>query len=209
MSKVALITGNSKGLGKAITERLQSEDYIVPSISSQDYDLRDPKQIEKLISEQQQIDLVVNNLGNFVLKSIDDMDFDEWQDMLSTNLSAAWYLSKLALPQLRQSKGSIINIGFAGLESNIPSERIIAYQSCKAGLLTMTRGLAKTEAEYGVRVNMVSPGTMDNSVEHKAMDKIPMDRLASLDEVVDTVCFLIKSDYITGQNIEVAGGWGL
>lgn len=209
MTKVAIITGNSKGLGKAISEKLQAQGYTVPIISSQDYDLRDPKQIEELISKQPQIDLLINNLGNFVLKSIDDLDFNEWQDMLSTNLSAAWYLSKLALPQLRKNNGNIINIGFAGLETNIPTERIIAYQSCKAGLLTMTRGLAKAEASNGVKVNMISPGTMQNSIDHKAIDKIPMGRVASLDEVIEAIEFLLKSDYITGQNIEVAGGWGL
>lgn len=214
MPKTAIVTGNSQGLGKAISERLVELGYFAPQvIRSKDYDLKNPVQAERLIQETiekyGQLDLLVNNIGTYAAKTIDDLEIDEWQDMIGTNLNAAFYLSKYALPYLRESRGSIINIGFAGLESNIPMPRIIAYQSAKAGLLALTRGLAKAEAANQVAINMVSPGTMENSVEHNAMDKIPMGRLAKMSEVVDAVELLVNSDYITAQNIDISGGWGL
>ncbi|MDA0772505.1 MAG: SDR family oxidoreductase [Cyanobacteria bacterium] len=214
MAKVAIVTGNAKGLGKAISERLSELAYLEPQIiRSKDYDLKNPQQAQRLIQETiekyGQLDLLVNNIGTYAAKTIDDLEINEWQDMVATNLNAAFYLSKYALPHLRKSRGSIINIGFAGLESNIPMPRIIAYQSAKAGLLALTKGLAKAEAVNQVKINMVSPGTMENSVEHNAMDKIPMGRLAKMSEVVDAVMLLVQSDYITGQNIDISGGWGL
>ncbi|MBT6842395.1 MAG: SDR family oxidoreductase [Candidatus Melainabacteria bacterium] len=214
MPKIAIVTGNRQGLGKAISERLLELDYQAPQIiASQDYDLTQAAQAQRLIQETIEtygkLDLLVNNIGTYQAKSIDDLEIDEWQDMIATNLNAAFYLSKYALPHLRESKGAIINIGFAGLESNIPAPRIIAYQSAKAGLLALTKGLAKAEAVNQVKINMVSPGTMENSVVHNAMDKIPMGRLAKMSEVVDAVVLLVESEYITSQNLDISGGWGL
>lgn len=214
MSKVAIVTGNAKGLGKTISERLVELGYLEPQIiSSKNYDLRNPQQAQRLVQEtiykHGQLDLLVNNIGTYHAKSIDDLEIDDWQDMIATNLNASFYLCKYALPHLRKSHGGIINIGFAGLESNIPAPRIIAYQSAKAGLLALTKGLAKAEAANQVKINMISPGTMENSVKHRAINKIPMVRKASLDEVTDAICFLVNSEYIAGQNIEISGGWGL
>ena len=213
-TKIAIVTGNAKGLGKRISERLVDLGYHVPdTIRSADYDLSEAaaaaRLVEDTITKYGRLDLLVNNLGNYVAKSIDDISVTEWQDLIGSNLNASFYLSKFALPHLRKTKGKIINIGFASLENYSPEPNIIAYHTAKMGLLSLTQGLAKAEASQGVLVNMVSPGSMENTVKHNAISKIPLGRLATLDEVTDAVLFLISSDYITGQNLEVAGGWGL
>ncbi len=211
---VAIVTGNAKGLGKCISERLPKLGYQqVDIIRSADYDLTQAEAAEHLVEDvvkkYGRLDLLVNNVGNYVAKSIDEISIAEWQDLIGSNLNSNFYMSKFALPYLRKSRGKIINIGFASLENLSPAPNIIAYHSAKMGLLSLTQGLAKAEASNGVLVNMVSPGSMENTVKHNATSKIPLGRLATLDEVTDAVLFLAVSDYITGQNLEVAGGWGL
>lgn len=214
LNKIAIVTGNAKGLGKRVSERLSELGYEVPEIiRSADYDLSNAEDASRLvqntISKYGRLDLLVNNIGNYVAKSIDDISIAEWKDLVGSNLNTSFYMSKYALPHLRKSQGKIINIGFASLESSSPEPNIIAYHTAKMGLLSLTQGLAKSEASNGVLVNMVSPGSMENTVKHNAISKIPLARLATLDEVTEAVLFLVSSDYITGQNLEVAGGWGL
>lgn len=214
MNKIAIVTGNGKGLGQRVSERLLGLGYQLPDIiRSADYDLTKSENASRLVEDTirkyGRLDLLVNNLGNYVAKSIDEISILEWEDLLGSNLNVSFYMSKFALPYLRKNKGKIINIGFASLENLSPEPNIIAYHTAKMGLLSLTQGLAKAEASQGVLVNMVSPGSMENTVKHNAISKIPLGRLATLDEVTDAVLFFASSDYITGQNLEIAGGWGL
>lgn len=211
--QIAIVTGNSQGLGKAISERLIQHGFLKPDlINSKNYNLKNPKDAQRLVNDTiekyGQLDLLINNIGNYVAKSIDEISINDWEDLIGSNLNSSFYLSKFALPYLRKNRGKIINIGFASL-NNIPEENIIAYHAAKRGLISLTQGLAKAEAKNQVLINMISPGSMENTVKHNAIDKIPLGRLASLDEVVDLIIFISKSDYITGQNIEIAGAWGL
>lgn len=212
--KIALVTGNHKGLGKAISERLIEIGYEKPlEIRSKDFDLTKSEDclalVSSVVEKYGRLDLLVNNVGNYVAKSIDEISVTEWQDLVGSNLNSSFYMSKYSLPYLRESHGQIINIGFASLRNRSPEPNIIAYHTAKMGLLSLTHGLAKAEAVNKVLVNMVSPGSMENTVKHNAIAKIPLGRLATLDEVTDAVLFLVQSDYITGQDLEVAGAWGL
>lgn len=212
--KIALVTGNAQGLGKELSDWLGAHGYEQPLlVRSADYDLRKPEAAARLfdtvLAQYGRLDLLVNNLGNYVAKYIDEISLAEWHEMMDTNLNSAFYLSQLALPHLRASRGQIVNIGFAGLGKFSPYPNVIAYQAAKAGLLVLTKGMAKAEAEYGVRVNMVSPGSMVNTIKHNAVDKIPMGRLAEFDEVILAIEFVLENNYVTGQNLEVAGGWDL
>jgi 3-oxoacyl-[acyl-carrier protein] reductase len=212
--KIAVVTGNAKGLGLAISENLAQHGYLRPeTIFSKDYDLNKASNAEKLIQgtidKYSQIDLLINNVGNYIAKDIDEMSIEEWHEMMNSNLNSAFYMCKYALPYLRQSQGSIINIGFASLEKFSPAVRVIAYQVAKTGLLTLTKGLAKAEAPKGVLINMISPGHLENTIVNNAMNEIPLGRLGRLEEINHTINYLLNNKYITGQNIEVAGAWGL
>lgn len=213
--KIALVTGNFKGLGKAISEKLVEIGYATPLVvRSKDFDLTKVVDCQKLVNsvleKYGKLDLLINNVGDYERGYVDDFSIESWQHMINSNLNSAFYLSKFALASLRETKGKIINIGFCGLEKLSPPPAVFAYQVAKTGLLTLTKAMAKAEAVSGLTVNMISPGSMENTVEHDSeLVRIPMGRFAKLEEVVNVVEFVLANDYLTGQNIEVAGGRAL
>lgn len=213
--KIALVTGNHKGLGKAISERLVELGYEKPlEIRSKDFDLTKSEDCLRLVSlvieKYGRLDLLVNNVGDYRKGYIDECSIEDWHAMLDSNLNSAFYLSKFAIEYLRKVKGKLINIGLCGLGKLSPPPELLAYQVAKTGLLALTKTMAKAEATNQVTVNMISPGSLENSVEGQAaLPRIPMGRLGSLDEVVRAVEFIVANDYVTGQNVEIAGARGL
>lgn len=151
---------------------------------------------------------LVNNVGNYLIASAANTLEEDWYALFQTNLHAPFVLTRALLPSLKSAKGNIINLGFAGAGYRFTNVHCTAYNISKNALWMLTRSLA---AELGpdVRVNMVSLGHIENSVE-KTVDLrlVPMRRLGRLDEVARAVTFLLEdaSAYITGQNIEVSGG---
>jgi NAD(P)-dependent dehydrogenase (short-subunit alcohol dehydrogenase family) len=227
--KIAIVTGNYKGLGKAISELLPSLGYESPLVIRRtDYDLCDAKASERLvhdvIAQYGRLDLLVNNVGDFIYKNISDISVTEWHEMMNSNLNSAFYMCHYALPHLRTAAASrgaseiglrslhpthILNIGYTGAEHFRSYPNTTAYQAAKAGLLTLTKGLAKAEAPNNVLVNMLSPGHLENSVGPYNVESIGLKRLATMAEACSVAELLITHTYLTGQNIEVAGGWGL
>ena len=214
-TKVAIVTGNAKGLGASISDYLSENGYKkLEIIRSKDYNLKNFDDCAKLVKNTQErygsIDLLINNLGNYETGYIDKISIESWHEMIDSNLNSAFYMSKLCLQNLRENKGKIINIGYCGLEKLSPPTDHIAYQIAKTGLLTLTKAMAKEEAQHGVTVNMLSPGSLENTIETRnVLEKIPMKRLGSLDEAVKVIEFFLNNSYITGQNIELAGGRAL
>jgi len=111
---------------------------------------------------------------------------------------------------MENGSGRIINIGFANLGRMGAKKMIAPYYIAKNGVLIITQTLAAELADKGITVNMVSPGVLETSIS-KPIHEIPVGRLATLEETVRTVLFLTdpKSDYITGANLDIAGGWRL
>ncbi len=215
--KIAIVTGNHKGLGKAISEALIEHGYEQPLVvRSSDYDLRTAEAAERLVNDTitkyGRLDLLINNVGDFIHKDIGELSIEEWQEMINSNLNSAFYVCHYALPHLRQLHSlpkHILNIGYAGMEHFRTYPSTTAYQAAKAGLLVLTKGLAKAEGANNILVNMLSPGHMENSIAPYNLDNISLGRLATLEEASSAAMFLINHSYITGQNLEVAGGWGL
>lgn len=152
---------------------------------------------------------LINNVGNYAIESALDTSAKEWENLFQVNLHAPIALSKAFLPTICQHRGNIINIGVAGVGNMTANTYCTAYQTTKMALWMVTKSLAKELAPQFVRVNMVSPGYLENSIDLPAdLTKLPMQRPASLEEVARVVAFLLheQSSYITGQNIEVGGG---
>lgn len=159
--------------------------------------------------ERYPIRVLINNVGNYLVKSASQTTVEEWNAIFQSNLHTPFALSKAFLPSLCQFRGNIINIGIAGLVSMRADTYSTAYMSAKMGLLTLTKSMARELASKGVRVNMVSPGYLENSIDlPKDITHLPMHRAATLEEVSRAVTYLLneQSCYITGQNLEVAGG---
>jgi NAD(P)-dependent dehydrogenase (short-subunit alcohol dehydrogenase family) len=156
-----------------------------------------------------EIDGLVNNVGNFLVGSAAETSPQELQKLFQTTVNAPLALIQAFLPSLKRNRGSIINLGMVGCHTPSANLHASFYNLCKTALWGLTLSLAKELAPAGVRVNMVSPGYLEHSRDlPKDLDHIPMKRVGELFEVARVVAFLMhpQSSYITGQNIEVAGG---
>jgi NAD(P)-dependent dehydrogenase (short-subunit alcohol dehydrogenase family) len=168
--------------------------------------------IEHCLVRYPAIKNLINNVGNYLVKSAGETSFQEWEALFQTNLHAPFALSRAFLPSLLQHRGNIINIGTAGMGCIRAEVCRTAYSMTKMCLLMLTKSLARELASSHVRVNMVSPGYLENAVDlPEKMPELSMQRPAKLQEVVRVIGFLLdeKSGYITGQNIEVSGGIAL
>jgi NAD(P)-dependent dehydrogenase (short-subunit alcohol dehydrogenase family) len=238
-----LITGSSRGLGNKIALSLADEgaNLIIHYLKSKEAafrtveqikkrgvnaiavqtDVCDWNQVEKLFQtvskEMGRIDGLVNNVGDFMQKSLSDTSVSEWQYILNSNLNSAFYCCKAVLPYMRKNGfGRIINIAVANADRIHSYHKTSVYGIAKTGLLILTRCLAIEEAENGITVNSVSPGLMDNgtlcSDDIASLDaKIPMHRIGKAQDLYSVIHFLLTSEagYITGSNIHVSGGWGI
>ena len=166
----------------------------------------------EIAREEERVDLLVNNVGNYNPQDVTKLTPAVWDATLATNLSGAYYCCFHALA-LMPSDGNIINIGMAGLEGTRANVRGADYYVSKTGLLSLTRSLAAGYADRQIRVNMVSPGQLDNSVDLPSPDEIgqtvPLGRAGEMHDIAQAVEYLLAARYVTGVNIDVAGGYRL
>ncbi|MBJ7449372.1 MAG: SDR family oxidoreductase [Parachlamydiales bacterium] len=236
--KWALITGASKRLGKQLALSLADLGWNIAihycSSESEAVDVVEKcinkgvkaksiygnfdtsKGIDEMLNtylkEVPSTHLLINNVGNFLVKPVLETNLNEWHSLIQTNLNAPFHLIQKLQDSLVKNKGQIINIGVTGLSAVRPNHTAPAYYITKLALLGLTKSLAKELAPKNVRVNMVSPGVIDNAVDlDQVKDRLPMHRPCTTQEIARVVQFLVDeaSDYITGQNIEVSGGFNL
>jgi NAD(P)-dependent dehydrogenase (short-subunit alcohol dehydrogenase family) len=152
---------------------------------------------------------LINNVGEYFVGPLQKTPLETWRGLFESNLHAPFALSMALLPLLVKERGRIVNIGIPNVKTLQANLYFPAYKATKLSLAYLTTCLAKEVASSGVNVNMVSPGYLENSVDFP--EKFPMGRPAQLNEVAEMVSFFFekRSEYITGQNIEVAGGVGL
>ncbi|WP_309572665.1 SDR family oxidoreductase, partial [Deinococcus sp.] len=154
--------------------------------------------------------VLVNNVGNYVHAPLLDTTDAEWADMLGSNLTSTFATCQEAAGVMRAAGyGRIVNLGYAGARNILARPGIVPYVIAKAGVLHLTRALAVVLAGTGVSVNAVSPGVIETSVS-QPLREIPAGRVGTVHELVDAALgFVRASDYLTGQELEVAGGWNL
>jgi len=165
--------------------------------------------IFRLLKNFPHIKGLVNNVGNYLIAPLLETKFGEWQDLFQVNFFTPLVLSQALVPSLLEQKGTILNIGVSGLQTNRGFTKTTAYAASKSTLLFYTLSLAKELASAGVRVNMLSPSYMENAVDLKPASSFPLKRPALLSEVACVAAFLFEEEsaYITGQNIEITGGY--
>lgn len=166
----------------------------------------------EIAGDEGRVDLLLNNVGNYNPQDITSLTPAVWDATLAANLSGAYYCCFHALA-LMPASGNIINIGMAGLEGTRANVRGADYYVSKTGLLSLTRSLAAGYARRDIRVNMVSPGQLDNSIDLPPPGEIgqtvPLGRAGELADVAQAVGYLLDAGYVTGANLDVAGGYRL
>ena len=242
MKKTALVTGGAGGIGEAIVRRLCADSFtvVINYFSSEEKakalsselvlsgfdcfavkaDVSDEKQVESMISQIVEktggIDVLVNNSGVALQKLFDLTSAEEWQKIQSVNLTGTFNCAKAVVPHMISGKyGRIINI--SSMWGQVGASCEVAYSAAKAGVIGLTKALAKELAPSGITVNAIAPGLIETnmnsnlSIEELSdfVSEIPLGRMGSADEIAAAIEFLAsdKADYITGQILGINGGF--
>ncbi len=238
MTKYAFITGASRGIGAAIAEELAKNGYhlyltcknsaellhrLATELEAKYHisctcfvgDISDYDFVSECFSSIQKLDVLINNAGISYVGLLSEMDVSDWDQVIGTNLSSAFYTSKLAIPHmLREKNGKIINI--SSVWGNVGASMEVAYSASKGGLNSFTKAIAKELAPSNIQVNAIACGVIDTdmnkcfSVEDMEILKgeIPADRIGTTIEVAHLAMQLLQSpSYLTGQIITLDGGW--
>ncbi len=237
MRRAALVTGAARGIGRGIalalaaaghdvavhyrSSRAEAEAVCVEAAAlgveavALQADLSDRSAARRLVTDAQarlgRLDVLVNNVGNYVFTPFDELTDAQWDDMLESNLSATFATCQAALPLMRaQGYGRIVNLGYAGAQQLVARPNLVAYAIAKTGVIILTRSIARAEAAHGITANVVAPGVIENSLTQPTRE-VPAGRVGLVEEVSRSVVFLAaeQSAYVTGQVVEVAGGWNL
>jgi len=235
--KVALVTGASRGIGRAIAEKLITDGFFVIGTATSDggadaisayladngvgmklnvADAGSIAEVMKAITDEHGTPAVlVNNAGITRDNLLMRMKDDEWDDIINTNLTSVFRMSKAVLRGMMKAKtGRIINIGsVVGSTGNAGQTN---YATAKAGLMGFTKSMAKEVGSRGITVNTVSPGFIDTDMTRELSDElkqallsgIPLARLGDAKEIAHAVAFLASegASYITGETLHVNGG---
>ena len=237
--KVAIVTGASRGIGKSIAVLLASNGATVVAAAREDHasetvaeitaagghaetaslDVTQASEIEALVAatvkRHGSIDILINNAGIARDQLALRMKRSDWDAVIATNLTASFLCSQAVLkPMVRKRNGRIVNI--SSVVGQMGNAGQVNYAASKAGLIGLTKSLAREVASRNITVNAVTPGLIDTDMSKdilgKAQDswkeQIPLGRMGTTTDVAVAVCFLVSDEasYITGQVLAVNGG---
>lgn len=238
MNRNVLITGASRGIGEAVARQFAKEGdhlYLIcrnrmdrlselKEEFEKEYgskvfifraDVGDWASVTDLFAFLPTMDVVINNAGISYVGLLTDMNVEEWNQVISTNLSSLFYISKQVVPgMVQQKKGKIINI--SSVWGNVGASMEVAYSATKGGVNSFTKALAKELAPSNIQVNAISCGVIDTDMNacfskedmEALIEEIPADRIGKPEDVAMLVSHLVQtSDYLTGQIITLDGGW--
>ena len=239
--KTVLVTGSSRGIGKAIAVKFAKKGYdvIINCAHNEDELLKTKKEIDsyqvscmaylgdmgdyevaqelfrQIKKHYGSLDVLVNNAGIAYIGLFTDMTPEDWNRVITTNLTSVYNCSSLAVPDMVQKKsGKIINI--SSVWGNVGASCEVAYSASKGGMNSFTKALAKELAPSNIQVNAIACGAIDTEMNcfladeelMSLIDEIPANRLGKAEEVADLAYHLAyKNEYLTGQVISLDGGW--
>ena len=234
--KVALVTGGGRGIGRAISlalasagcdiavnyrERRADSESAVAEIRKLgrravaiQADVSQSPDVARLVhateSQLGNIEILINNAGKILIQAIDQMTEASWNDMLASNLTSCFLVTQAVLPGMRSRRwGRIINMSSVAAQAG--SIVGVHYAASKAGMLGPTRSYARVLAKEGITVNAVTPALVATEMVRSnpvaKPDMIPIGRFGEIEEVAGVVVMLAGNAYITGQTINVNGGY--
>jgi len=236
MGKVAVVTGGTRGIGRAICDQLSADGFtVVANYAGNDeaarafeeesgircykWDVGDHEATmtgcAKVEAEVGPIDAVVNNAGITRDGTLHKMSFDDWNDVMRINLGGCFNMSKACFPGMRERKwGRIVNIGSINGQAGQYGQ--VNYAAAKSGIHGFTKALAQEGARANITVNAIAPGYIDtdmvaavpDNVLEKIVAKIPVGRLGQAGEIARGVSFLCSQEagFVTGSTMSINGG---
>ena len=237
MTKVALITGAARGIGLATTDLFLERGWqvamvdrdrdeltaaagqlqgVLPIIA----DISDPAQVDRMRDEALarfgRVDALVNNAGVALFSRVGQTEFDQWREVMATNLDGVFLCTQALTPALADTKGAIVNIAsISGLRA---STLRVAYGTSKAAVIHLTKQYAAELGERGIRVNCIAPGPVRTKLAMAVhapeiiaayYDAIPLNRYGEAREIAEGIVFLLSENasFISGQTLAVDGGF--
>ncbi len=227
LQKKAFVTGASGGIGNAIAMRLLENGYLVygtyltreitnlhGDFLPVKLDVRNSKDVFAVAEDVGRVDVLVNNAGIASLREFADITPEEWADTINVNLTGAFLCTKAFLPKMTaQKSGNIINI--ASIWGLCGASCEAHYSASKAGLIGFTKALAKEMGPSGIRVNAVAPGYIETSmtqnlsreIKDRLIERTPLMRSGKPNDVAEAVMAILESGFMTGEVINVSGGF--
>jgi len=236
MARVAVVTGGTRGIGRAISEALKRAGYKVAAnyggndqaaqefhrktgIPVYKFDVSDfnacAEGVKKIEGDLGSVDVLVNNAGITRDSTMHRMNYEHWNAVIQTNLSSCFNMSRAVIDGMRaRGFGRIVNIGSINGQAGQYGQ--VNYAAAKSGIHGFTKALAQEGAARGITVNAVAPGYVDTEmvravpaeVLEKIIARIPVGRLGKAEDIARTVLFLVadEADFITGSTLSVNGG---
>src|ERR1700676_1813234 len=206
----------------AAQESLRQMQRVGADCVAVETDISEPARAEQLIKTVGdrfgRLDILVNNVGHFGWGTLSESTVEDWQEIFDSNVRTVFYMCRAAVPLMRKGRwGRIINLGAVGAERAFGQAKISAYAAARAGGGALSRSLALEEAKNGITVNVVNPSSIDENEltlsEARSMRdaRFPIGRPPTVEDVAATVASFAseEAEYVTGQVMNVSGGWML
>lgn len=242
LNKIIVVTGSSRGIGAAIVKHLAKLGYTVilnynkseasaknveNELKKQGYtvdvfraDVSKPMEAKNLIdfaiNKYGKIDVLINNAGICQDKLFTEITDEDWQIMMDNNLNSAFYCSREAAKNMIHNKQGLI-INMSSIWGLTGGSMEVHYSTTKAGLIGLTKALAKELGPSNIRVNAIAPGIIDTDMNRgyskedleELKNEIPLERIGTANNIAKSVAWLIEDDYTTGEVISINGGWNM
>ncbi len=238
MNKIILITGASRGIGRGIVEELSKDSRykIIANYNKSEKKAKELKEkigekieiyradvtnkteienmIKYIIERYGRIDVLINNAGISQIKMFNDITEKDWNNMILTNLTSVFYITKAVINNMIHNKnGCIINM--SSIWGMVGGSCEVHYSAAKAGLIGMSKALAKELGPSNIRVNVIAPGDIDTDMNkhlssegiEKIKEETPLGKIGRPIDIARCVKWLIEDEFTTGQVISPNGGW--